>query len=171
MSNTPKPLPDIRSLEESRTECHNYGAVLTAGPSLEEVSDFGHPSHKVFEFKDTDWGPLAPKLSDVVGMLEWGTGKDSLLVHCHAGISRSTATAWGIAISNGWDPEEALGQLIAKHPLDYYRITVPADNRTERLRRPFSPNPLIVQHLESIFGFRNGELRDLRDQMATGGIW
>ena len=98
----------ILMLEEAREQCLEYDAVLTAGPHHDEVSDFNHPIHKVVQFSDTAYEKSGgPTLENVVELIEFGAGVPKLLVHCHAGISRSTATAWGVAIANGNDPLDA----------------------------------------------------------------
>ena len=154
-------LPTVRNLEESRTLCHNFASVLTAGPSRWEVKDFNHPDHKVVTFDDVSnpsWGD-APTHEHVRDMVAWGHGRENLLVHCHAGISRSTATAWGIAISNGFNEEEAFHTLRANHPMTSHRSWwKDKQGETVLYKRTFSPNELIVKHLEKLFGFKNGTL-------------
>ena len=72
-------------------------------------------------------------------MLEFAAKNDGeILVHCHAGMSRSTATAWGIAIQRGYDPFEAYDALLRKHPEG----------------RMFWPNDALVAALERIFDIR-----------------
>jgi hypothetical protein len=78
---------------------------------------------------------------------------DNVLVHCHAGISRSTATAWGISIANGVDPKVALEKLDANQPWEN------DDFSDQFSRRWFSPNRLIVQHLQTYFS--NNDLLDI----------
>lgn len=146
-------LPTIVNIAEARQRCHDYNAVITAGPRKREVSDFNHPNHKVVEFDDTTMLKFGgPQYSDVKELVTWGAGQENVLVHCHAGISRSTATAWGIAIANGRDPEEAYLELKAKHPTREKKTLWGA---IEYDVRPFSPNDLIVQHLEKLFNIRN----------------
>jgi len=160
-------LPTIVNLEEARERCASFPSVLTAGPSLAEVRDFAHPNHKVVEFDDISSphpGYLPPTYSQVEEMIRWGVGRTQLLVHCHAGMSRSTATAWGIAIANGFEPEQALQLLKSNHPIETRYKWV---NREQRILldhpRPFIPNRLIVAHTEQILGMRSGELSRLLD--------
>lgn len=153
-------LPTVRSLEEAKRECHDYDAVITAGPYKDEVANFRHPLHKVVEFRDTSFEEHGgPTFQDVVDLVEFGIGVPRLLVHCHAGISRSTATAWGIAIGNGYDPLDALLALQEKHPTEesfYYGYH----------KRPFSPNILIVKHLDKYFNLGT-TLLELRDEHVS----
>ena len=151
-------LPKVRNLQEARLECMDYDAVITGGPHPDEV-DFGHPIHKVVQFGDTTSVYGGPTYENVCEMLEFGIGVPKLLVHCHAGISRSTATAWGVAIGNGENPLEALLQLRNSHPKD-------ESTTFGWSPRAFAPNRLIVAHLEKYF---NLELINMRDHFATMG--
>lgn len=165
MSNSTTPtttdilLPTVRNLEEARLLCKDFGSVLTAGPQRREVNNFNHPDHKVVSFDDVvdeRWGMNPPTYEHVKDMIDWGHGKQNLLVHCHAGISRSTATAWGIAISNGFHAEEAFHMLKNNHPTSKHRAW--QSNEFVTYRRTFSPNELIVEHLEKLFGFKKKTL-------------
>ena len=82
-------------------------------------------------------------------MVFWGANQEDLLVHCHAGMSRSTATAWGVAIARGADPRESLVALLEAHPMDY-----------DGQKRWFCPNALLVEHLQTIFNDKT--LMDIR---------
>ncbi len=159
-------LPTIRNLREARATCHEYGSVITAGPDASEVGDFNHPDHKVVSFADTTVdAPFrkAPTREDVRELISWGVGRKNLLIHCHAGISRSTAIAWGVAIGNGMDEREAIAQLVKKHPMEteYYGFS-------SLQKRSFSPNMLIVKHMEDIFGYKDKELLILLNEY---GVW
>ncbi len=152
-------LPVIRNIEEAAELCHEFDAVITAGPEKSEVSGWGHPNHLVVSFDDvTDnrYGD-APTLEQVRGIVEWGANQvGSILIHCHAGISRSTSCAWGIAIAKGFDAKEALEDLLEAHP---------QDGRWGQ--RMFRPNSLIVSHLETIFGRK--DLKTLVDKAIQRG--
>ncbi|MBJ7362389.1 MAG: dual specificity protein phosphatase family protein [Ilumatobacteraceae bacterium] len=152
-------LPVIRNIEEAAELCHEFDAVITAGPEKSEVSGWGHPNHLVVSFDDvTDnrYGD-APTLEQVRGIVEWGANQvGSILIHCHAGISRSTSCAWGIAIAKGFDAKAALEDLLEAHP---------QDGRWGQ--RMFRPNSLIVSHLETIFGRK--DLKTLVDKAIQRG--
>ena len=160
MSNIHKPkinltdsIPDVLNIMEAQERCHQYDVVITAGPTKREVADFGHPNDKVVSFQDITNGRGAPTIRDVAELIEFGAGMDNVLVHCHAGISRSTATAWGISIANGIDPKVALEKLDANQPWEN------DDFSDQFSRRWFSPNRLIVQHLQTYFS--NNDLLDI----------
>ena len=143
----------VVNLNEARTlaQAGAYPSVITAGPTRDEVADFGHPDHHVVEFDDVyDVRFGGPTLDDVRSMVEWAVGRDRILVHCHAGISRSTATAWGICIAKGLDPEQSIAALRAAHPM--------VQTYAGLEQRSFSPNELIVEHLEVLLDQPLGSL-------------
>lgn len=148
-------IPTVRNLREAREACLEFDAVITAGPHANEVSDFNHPIHKTIQFGDTiSIENNGPTFENVIELVEFGAGVPKLLVHCHAGISRSTAIAWGVAIKNGYDPVDAFLSLKRIHP--YERGLFGYD------KRPFAPNTLIVEHLDRYFDFGT-RLTDIRN--------
>lgn len=50
---------------------------------------------------------VAPSLESVKKALDWSQGRDKLICCCHAGVSRSSATAYLIA-AREWGPKTAL---------------------------------------------------------------
>ena len=158
-------LPTVRNLEEARESCSDFASVLTVGPDPDEVRDFAHPDHKVVSFDDITVnyrGYLAPTFELVKEAVEWGTGRSNLLVHCHAGMSRSTSTAWGIAIANGFDPQDAYLLLKDRHPVEFRRAwSFDGTREPQVTRRAFIPNELVLKHLERYLGLRSGTLRDI----------
>jgi hypothetical protein len=133
-------IPTIRNIEESAVINDEFQAVLTAGPLEYEVK-WGHPNHRIWSFDDTEDSVYGPQLHQVEEMVFWGAQQDDLLVHCHAGMSRSTATAWGVCIAKGLDPRASLEALYNSHPSDGF-----GDRK-----RLFAPNPLLVSHLQVVF--------------------
>ena len=158
-------LPTVRNLQEARSICHEFASVLTVGPQLSEVADFKHPDHKIVTFDDITssfGGYKAPTFEQVKHIVEWGAGRSNLLVHCHAGMSRSTSSAWGIAIANGFDPQNAYDLLYQNHPVEQYRnVRIAVDHKAVTAKRAFIPNELVLQHLEQLFGFRSRSLRSI----------
>jgi len=164
-------LPTVRNIDEARDTCHNFQSVLTVGPHLDEVADFEHPEHKIVTFDDVTVsyaGYRAPTFDHVREIVEWGKGRRNLLVHCHAGMSRSTSSAWGIAIANGFDPQEAYDLLKQNHPVDQQRMwTARAELSTRPGRRAFIPNELVLAHLERLFDLPSGMLRNIAASSAV----
>lgn len=73
--------------------------------------------HDVDEQKKPHW--ILPNESHISKILEFSksiTPADSLLVHCHQGISRSTSTAIGVLIHHGLSPKEALDIVVGVRP-------------------------------------------------------
>lgn len=82
--------------------------------------------------------PYPEAIQRVFGFTKSLTTHDRLLVHCHAGISRSTAMAMGILCQHGMPPEEACAYI--------YEIRPESD-----------PNTLVLQLCDEILGL-HGEL-------------
>jgi predicted protein tyrosine phosphatase len=147
-------LPVIRNLEEASRLNPQYDAIITAGPQAKEVN-WGHPNHFIRSFADVTYENkwyTPPTIQDVEDLMDFAsTAEGSILIHCHAGMSRSTATAIGVSLLRGWNAEESVPALIAAHPQG----------------RPFIPNQLMVSHLETIFGFDG--LADYVESLAHEG--
>lgn len=135
MKQTTVTLPTITNINEARRLAHEFPAVITAGPSKHEVK-WNHPNHLIRTFDDISWGVFCPSINDVEEMLNFASENNGdILIHCHAGMSRSTATAWGVAIQRGLDPLDAYITLRDIHPKG----------------RMFWPNDAIVSALGEIF--------------------
>jgi predicted protein tyrosine phosphatase len=154
MSNLSITLPVISNIEEAREWNKDFKSILTVGPRESEVQ-WNHPNHRVFEFGDITSGPTAPKIEDIRDAVMWGAEQEDLLVHCHAGMSRSTATAWGISIARGADPTDSFISLKKAHPGERWG------------KRSFIPNKLIVKHLMEIFNL--SDLEDIRREHSMNG--
>jgi predicted protein tyrosine phosphatase len=143
-------IPFVTDIDRASELAHSFPMVVTAGPSEASV-DWGHPNHAVESFHDVtaemersnpNW--QAPTLDQIRRLVEFGaSSNEEILVHCHAGISRSTATAIGISIARGLTLKKAVRAVSDAHP-DYH---------------PFYPNVTILSHIETIFDIRDGELR------------
>lgn len=131
------PVPRIRNLRESSLLCFDHQAVLTAGPLALEV-DWGHPNHIVLEFDDTvDPFPDAPQMHHVEKIAEFSLQHNSStpLIHCHAGMSRSTAAGIIYLLANDVDAALAVSTLASIHP----------EGRT------FSPNAQMILLAAELF--------------------
>lgn len=144
-------LPTVRNLKEAAHLNHRFPAVVTAGPTFREVN-WKHQNHHVEVFHDTIFGAGAPSITSVKRILEFTkSNRGKILVHCHAGISRSTSTAIGIALQRGFSAEEAVFGLLEIHPTG----------------RPFAPNERIMEILANLFDMP--ELPELADEAFTTG--
>lgn len=143
-----KPNILVTNLVEAYKYAHDFDSVITAGPEAREVAAFQHPDHLVVEFHDIietrlENGWVGPTQADVAKMLEWAFERfgRSILIHCHAGMSRSTATAIGVLAEWGYDEEFAFAHVEARRPVDALRQN-----------REFIPNPLILSHVDRLVG-------------------
>jgi predicted protein tyrosine phosphatase len=133
----------IANLEEAALLALEFDTVITAGPQADEVAEwFTHPDHLVVEFHDVvhrGWG--GPTRADVRTILDFAATRvdRSILIHCHAGMSRSTATAIAILTSWGLSPAEAF---------EHARTARPAEAHEEG--RPFIPNALLLSHADAL---------------------
>jgi predicted protein tyrosine phosphatase len=80
--------------------------------------------------------PRPEHLQAVLAFTKDLTETDRLLIHCFAGISRSTATAIGILIQHGLSYAEAF-------------------EKVAEVRRHLMPNELFIQHIDAHFDLDN----------------
>lgn len=85
--------------------------------------------------------PTEEHLAEIFEFSKDFTEDDHVLVHCHAGISRSAAIAIGICIQHGMTYQEAYDYIATVRPI-------------------MSPNKLIIQYIDKHFGI-DGKLIDL----------
>jgi predicted protein tyrosine phosphatase len=120
------------------------------------------PSHLITYCDDCERdlpqnGYTAPTREQIAKILDFTkdlTDDDIVLVHCHAGISRSTAMALGILVQHGMDPIKALSHLEDIRPILY-------------------PNQLIVSYIDEILGLegRLGSIVTLWKNQKKDGLW
>jgi predicted protein tyrosine phosphatase len=82
------------------------------------------PNHIVVRFDDTEdlREDLTEMKNNVIKVLDWVGERtlaltSNILVHCHAGISRSSAMAWLILVKLGMEPKEAFQSLYKNRPI------------------------------------------------------
>ncbi|MEI6558679.1 MAG: dual specificity protein phosphatase [Rhodospirillaceae bacterium] len=105
-------------------------------------SGAGYFQECFFDLEDATPPALAPSLDAIRRILDHAAGfepADRVLVHCTAGISRSTAVAILLLVRHGMAPGAAFAHVA-------------------RLRPAMSPNMLIVEHGERLLGL-NGRLK------------
>lgn len=143
--------PVVRDIRTAEMLAGIFPAVVTAGPNHFEV-DWNHPNHHVEVFPDIVNPKNGPQIDQVERMIQFGAENNGpILVHCHAGVSRSTATAIGIAMARGADAGQAVDMIHRTHPEGH----------------EFWPNGLILFHLESIFRLPQRTFTDLVKNKTT----
>jgi predicted protein tyrosine phosphatase len=87
-------------------------SIVDPGVVVPPLSDLpGH--HLILRFRDEEEDPFLVK-EEIQKALDWGRGippGDSILVHCHAGVSRSPALATLLLIQQRWELGGALRYL------------------------------------------------------------
>ena len=95
-----------------------------------------YAKHYVEFFDDIESGPTAPQpkqIGKILKLTESLLPEDRLLVHCHAGLSRSTATALGVLLQRTNNEKDALQYLFNVRPIAI-------------------PNKTIVKYIDRMFG-------------------
>lgn len=122
-------------------------------PTPEGIAPARHLKLGCFDVPDESYGLTPPDEAVVRDAVAFGrdwTGDDPILVHCWAGISRSTATAFTLACERNPETPEA----------DVARAL--------RARSPFaSPNRRIVALADDLLG-RGGRMVDAVDAIGRG---
>lgn len=128
---------------ECNSSCHDilkshpkmFDAIIICNRKHKEPSYLKEltKSYLTMHFDDVA-GPygnsIPPSQEHVKQMLDWSEGKEDMVIACHAGISRSSATALLIGLKN-WGIDKAFSILD---------------------RKRHSPNPLIVKYGDGILG-------------------
>lgn len=126
------------------------GAEFVRPPGLSDADCLWLTFNDITEPRE---GLVAPSADHVRAILEFGaatTAGRSLVVHCHAGISRSTAAAYIIACARRPDLDES-------HLADELR----------RLSPSATPNALIVAHGDAALG-REGRMVEAIRRIGRG---
>jgi predicted protein tyrosine phosphatase len=114
-------------------------------PAFAEFAPHRRLSLRFHDIIETEPGRLAPSRADVVRLLAFGRelhgrAGSHLLVHCHAGVSRSTASA-ALILAQA-HPERSAGDVL---------------DAVSRMRPRAWPNLRILEFGDALLG-RNGEL-------------
>jgi predicted protein tyrosine phosphatase len=128
----------VLDLNQAYIQRDEFDAVISLvdHPS---VLEFTHPNHHIEVFLDDEdprW-PKSPKLEHVERIFNFvSTLSDdaNVMVHCHAGMCRSTAIAIAIEAKQGKDPVEAAIALEARHFKKDW----------------FFPNRLVLRHVGTL---------------------
>lgn len=144
-------IPLVRDITTAEMLSGMFPAIVTAGPSAIEVN-WDHPNHMVESFPDITHPISGPQIEQVKRLLAFGQENSGrILVHCHAGVSRSTAIAIGIMMVRGYTPEQSVNAIHDTHPDGH----------------EFWPNELIIQHLETIFDLPDNSIKRLLKNKRT----
>jgi len=99
-----------------------------------------------FELEGTFQLATREQIQDILEFISPLQDHDKLLVHCHAGISRSTAVACGILCEHGLSPNEAV-----KHVLS--------------IRPQASPNSHVINLFDELLGLENQLNQAVEEEM------
>ena len=111
----------VSDMETARSKLYHWADHIISLLDPDTAADWAqhHDRHLIIGFDDIDADVpdrQAPRADHVAAVLAFGKriGTDNkVLVHCHAGISRSTATGIGLLISHGETIEAAFEQVRA----------------------------------------------------------
>lgn len=140
---------DIKSLARAKRSKRRYDAVLTVeDPGTRRALRFHrrpHPDHLVLRLEDIDHHDAAlagPDIHHVERAIAFGREhtQDTMLIHCHAGVCRSTALGLAIIADRFGEgrEDEAVRTLLASNP-------------------DAAPNLLMLEMADSLLK-RNGKL-------------
>ena len=122
-------------------------SLLDPGYETPEILERIPQRHRFSFFDVVDPNlPMSPTPQDVERLIEVGSSLDDqghVLVHCHAGMSRSTAAAMLFMVLHGASPQEAAEQLMA-------------------VRFPCWPNSLILRMADEQLGWQGALLQASR---------
>ncbi|MEG9862989.1 MAG: hypothetical protein V6Z81_10975 [Parvularculales bacterium] len=109
--------------------------------------------HDISEVRDGMISPSTEHIGRLISFIdEWDTTAAPLLVHCWAGISRSSAAAFiALCRINPDMPEEALARLLREQAAFIY------------------PNALMVRHADALMG-REGRMSRAIDAIGPGAL-
>lgn len=122
------------------------GDHLFRGPRLQALPYLYLPCADVLSTQFAD----APTRDQVAALLDFTkdlTRDDVLVVHCFAGVSRSTAAAFAVLCQHQRDPEIARALLVTQRP-------------------KAQPNTVISKYADDLLGF-NGELLRVAEDIAN----
>ena len=153
----------ICGIEELPDHCtrgvtHVLSLLDPGWPEIDSFADFGEHKRAVFHFHDTIEplsGRIMPTREDVAEILRFGAdlevpgGEGHLLVHCHMGVSRSTAAMLSLLAQA--HPQEAEDRLFA---------------RLREIRPQAWPNSVMVGHADALLGRQGRLVEALREHYS-----
>jgi len=140
----------VSNLQDSFYERAKW-ATKAVGLIDPERNSIGDKNYHIELFHDIPWpnsemmvSPNPDHLKRIMKFTKNFTDEDKILVHCHQGVSRSTAIAIAILIQHGMTSKEAI-------------------NKIHEVRDCMWPNDLIIQYTDKYFKLNN----ELVDEVAA----
>jgi len=132
----------ITSLHSASTEAMGWAdqVISLLDPGM-KAPKFNAPiEHLVLNFDDVDddaqEGDVAPTIDHVRTALDFAKNDTRILIHCFAGICRSTAMALGIMLKRGMSIKDSYEHLVSIRPQAW-------------------PNFLVVRHIDNHLRLEN----------------
>ncbi len=149
------PLAAVQLLVNKHKVSHVVSLLGPETPhrSFSGIADPNHLKltfHDIIEPAEGLTPPAADHVETLIGFLEARQGQDPLLIHCWAGISRSTASAF-------------TAMCLYNPGLDEYRLA----QQLRSLSHVATPNRRIVAFADDIMG-RRGRMVDAVDAIGRG---
>jgi predicted protein tyrosine phosphatase len=93
------------------------------------------------------WEMWSPKVQDVQDVFDFCKQSKHTIVHCHGGVSRSTAAALGLLVRDGMAVDAAVNMVVVDSP-------------------NMSPNRLILQHIDRILNMNGTFVSDVQSAVS-----
>lgn len=132
----------LTAQQRLQTNCHTKIISLL---SLQQASEFGLTSqgshHKLWLMDDVTFsapGSRAPSVSQILEIIDFSKtfqSRDRVLIHCYAGVSRSTSVAIGVLCQHGIQPADSISVVEKQCP-------------------DMDPNELILRHFDAVLGLK-----------------
>lgn len=117
---------EICGLDDVEHRCGDASRVISLIDPGACVRPMAHAKHLILHLHDVDRAlpalglDVPPTMEHLVAVLDFAralTEEDRLLIHCHAGVSRSTAMMIAILIQHGMPFSEAFRQVAEARPV------------------------------------------------------
>ena len=140
----------VSSLGQAEEQAKDWAdRVISLIDPGQELPNF-HTWHLIIRCEDVQilTDPWSPKLQDIKSVFDFCQPADNVLIHCAAGIPRSTAMAIGLLIGDGLSVVDACKQVHQQRP-------------------NMSPNKLILQHIDTYLNLGGTLVSQVQEVMNT----